>query len=120
MKVKGIAIYDFDLKLEWLFKSPKEFFQSGEEEPYGFKLIRGNNINEIYFVNLCDYPLVSTFLKKKINTINFHFWYKAIKRIGKGNFATVYLVENRENGFQYAVKAFLKETIFAQKKGKVS
>lgn len=51
--------------------------------------------------------------------MNFHFWYKAIKKIGKGNFATVYLVESKETGFQYAVKAFLKDTLYTQKKGRV-
>lgn len=74
---------------------------------------------ELSFVDIDDYGLVSQFLRKKINILNFHFWYKAIKKIGKGNFAAVYLVESRETGFNYAVKAFLKETLYAQKKGRV-
>lgn len=113
-----MAYYDFDLKLEWLFNDQKSEYTMNEV-PFGFKLIRGNDIIELWFNNIEDYHTLSPFLRKKLNILNFHFWYKAIKKIGKGNFATVYLVESRETGFEYAVKAFLKETINTQKKGKV-
>lgn len=34
--------------------------------------------------------------------------------IGKGSFARVYLVENKDNLSQYAVKAFSKEYLLSQ------
>lgn len=45
---------------------------------------------------------------------NFHEKFNAIKMIGKGSFAWVYLVENKETMKQFAVKAFAKEYIFSQ------
>jgi calcium-dependent protein kinase len=38
--------------------------------------------------------------------------FKAHKKIGKGNFASVYLAERHEDGKFFAVKAFSKETAY--------
>lgn len=46
----------------------------------------------------------------------FHEEYKAIKMIGRGSFAKVYLVESKSNGKSYAVKAFTKESIIISNK----
>ena len=116
--MKGVSFFEFDLKLEWLFHHPTEEFDPNNT-PFGFKLVRGHDVSELYFMETTDFQLVSQFLRKKLNIMNFHYWYKAIKKIGKGNFATVYLVESKETGFQYAVKAFLKDTLYTHKKGKV-
>lgn len=51
---------------------------------------------------------------------NFHEKYNAIKMIGKGSFARVYLVENKDTLEQFAVKAFAKEYLLSQQKGKES
>lgn len=40
--------------------------------------------------------------------------------IGKGSFARVYLVEDKETKLKYAVKAFSKEYLLSQSKGKES
>jgi serine/threonine protein kinase len=48
------------------------------------------------------------FLETKINQRGFHELFKPIKKIGKGNFASVYLVIKHEDGKKYAVKAFSK------------
>lgn len=40
--------------------------------------------------------------------------------IGKGSFARVYLVEDKETKIKYAVKAFSKEYLLSQQKGKES
>lgn len=40
--------------------------------------------------------------------------------IGKGSFARVYLVEEKETKARYAVKAFSKEYLLSQPKGRES
>ena len=51
---------------------------------------------------------------------DFHNKFNTLKMIGKGSFARVYLVQNKENGRRYAVKAFSKEYLLSQNKGKES
>lgn len=59
-------------------------------------------------------------LGPKINQRGFHQLFKPIKKIGKGNFASVYLVQKFEDDRKYAVKAFSKEGTFSQENGKES
>lgn len=59
-------------------------------------------------------------LAKKLNQRGFHELFKPIKKIGKGNFASVYLVIKHEDAKKYAVKAFSKEGTFSEEKGKES
>lgn len=47
-------------------------------------------------------------LKKHLNQKGFHEAFKPIKKIGKGNFASVYLAEKIQDKKKYAVKAFSK------------
>lgn len=61
-----------------------------------------------------------TYLESKLNQRGFHELFKPIKKIGKGNFASVYLVIRHEDGKKYAVKAFSKEATFSEDKGKES
>lgn len=51
---------------------------------------------------------------------NFHEKYEAIKMIGKGSFARVYLVEDKVSLAQFAVKAFSKEYLMNQTNGRES
>lgn len=44
--------------------------------------------------------------------------FRPMRKLGKGNFATVYEVERLEDGKKYAVKAFSKNTCFSTPKGK--
>jgi serine/threonine protein kinase len=53
-----------------------------------------------------------------MNQRNFHQVFKPIKKIGKGNFASVYLVTKYEDKQLYAVKAFSKENEYADDRGK--
>lgn len=48
------------------------------------------------------------YLGSKLNQRGFHELFKPIKKVGKGNFASVYLVIKHEDGKKYAVKAFSK------------
>ena len=47
--------------------------------------------------------------KKKLNQKGFHELYKPWKKLGKGNFATVFSARKCENNNVYAVKALSKE-----------
>lgn len=44
--------------------------------------------------------------------------FKPIKKLGKGNFASVYEVERLTDSKKFAVKAFSKQNTFAAKNGK--
>ena len=48
--------------------------------------------------------------------VTFHDEYKALKMIGRGSFAKVYLVESKSTGKSYAVKAFTKESVILSNK----
>ena len=61
-----------------------------------------------------------TALSKVFIQSNFHIRFDAIKMIGKGSFARVYLVEDKVTREQFAVKAFSKEYLLSQSKGKES
>lgn len=43
---------------------------------------------------------------------DFHDFFKPIKKIGKGNFASVYLAQDLKKNRQVAIKAFMKEIAF--------
>lgn len=51
---------------------------------------------------------------------NFHEKFQTVKAIGKGSFAKVYLVFNKDTKERFAVKAFSKEQLLAQPKGRDS
>jgi hypothetical protein len=56
----------------------------------GFKFFHDDSYEEVYRTD--DQVLMQRLreiLKKKVNQSNFHDFYKAIKKIGKGNFASV-------------------------------
>lgn len=59
-------------------------------------------------------------LSKKINRKGFHEMFKPLKKLGKGNFASVYEVERVTDHAKFAVKAFSKQTCFNAKNGKDS
>jgi serine/threonine protein kinase len=46
--------------------------------------------------------------------------FKPIRKLGKGNFATVYEAERATDKVKFAVKAFSKEACFSAKNGKES
>lgn len=57
-------------------------------------------------------------LETMINRRGFHNLFKPMKKIGKGNFASVYLAESIEGKKMVAVKAFSKEATYSQDKGR--
>jgi serine/threonine protein kinase len=52
-------------------------------------------------------------LNRYLNQKGFHSQFKPIKKLGKGNFATVYQVIRIEDGKKLAVKAFSKANTFS-------
>jgi len=87
--LKGVCFFDFDLRLEWLYHSSKE---KVFDKLYGFKLLRANDTCELQSANEDNLKELSSFLNRKLNLLNFHTHYKAIKKIGKGNFASVKII----------------------------
>lgn len=79
----------------------------------GFKLLQEQNQSEVCFY-VSDQNLLMKWigaLKSHFNQYGFHQQFKAIRRVGKGQFATVFEVENLENGEHLAVKAFSKASL---------
>lgn len=86
------------------------------------------NIRFIKNMKYCDFILADEkefkewkrHLSKVFIQSDFHTKFNAIKMIGKGSFARVYLVEDKDTLVKYAVKAFSKEYLLSQAKGKES
>lgn len=90
-ELKAVAFFDFELRLEWLYQATKEK-QLGKL--FGFKLVRHSDTVEL---DSSDEPFLKKligFLQNKINLCGFHDHYKPMKKIGKGNFATVTFILN--------------------------
>lgn len=51
-------------------------------------------------------------LLTRVTRRDFHDFFKPLKKIGRGNFATVYLADDLRKNRQVAVKAFMKEVAF--------
>jgi|JI9StandDraft_2_1071091.scaffolds.fasta_scaffold91976_2 hypothetical protein len=105
-KGKHYMPFDFDLKFGFQTSPPSIFFEKGQEK--------------VMFTLKSDQDLQTwrEALKDRINQRGFHEQFKPKKKIGKGNFASVYLAEKLETGRNYAVKAFSKEAAYSEDKGK--
>lgn len=117
--LKGVCFYDFDLRVEILYHSSKSA-QKLSDQVYGLKLTRKNDSMQIHSQNKEVLNTLIQYFRSRVNLSNFHAHYKAIKKIGKGNFASVYLVESTQTCESFAVKAFSKELVYEEEKGKVS
>ena len=103
---KAYLPFDFDLKFAFELSPPSITFEKGEQK--GVYVLRSGH----------DLQQWREILKAKINQRGFHEQFKPKKKIGKGNFASVYLAEKLEDGKSYAVKAFSKEAAYSEDKGK--
>lgn len=83
---------------------------------FGFSLTKNGNTFEFTTKEENVAKRWITELKAICVLSTFHDEYKAIKMIGKGSFAKVYLVESKSTGKNYAVKAFTKESIIISNK----
>jgi len=88
-----------------------------DENPnFGFSITKNATTFTFYH---SDKQVIDTWyeaLKKICVLTTFHDDYKAIKMIGRGSFAKVYLVESKTTGKSFAVKAFTKETMAVSNK----
>jgi serine/threonine protein kinase len=83
---------------------------------HGFMVTKNGNSYEFYST---DKQTVDDWIKvlRSICVVtDFHKEYKAIKMIGQGGFAKVYLVKSSSNNERYAVKAFTKDNLIAKNK----
>lgn len=84
--------------------------------PHGFSVSK-NGTNYEFFSS--DKGVIDSWinaLKGVCVLLTFHDDYKALKMIGRGSFAKVYLVESKANSKMYAVKAFTKESLIISNK----
>lgn len=88
--------FDFDLKFGFKAESKEIYFEKGDTK-LTYQLQSEEDLNQW-----------RNSLKLRINQRGFHEQFKALDKIGKGNFASVYLVEKHEDKTRYAVKAFSK------------
>ena len=56
----------------------------------------------------------------RLHQKGFHERFKPLRKLGKGNFATVYEVQRFFDKKKFAVKAFSKQTCFSANRGKQS
>ena len=85
----------------------------------GIRFIADNfKSKEFYTESLTDIDKWENELAKLINQRGFNISFKAMRKLGKGNFASVYLGERLKDGKQFAIKAFAKEATYSQENGK--
>jgi calcium-dependent protein kinase len=87
---------------------------------FSIRLIKNMKFTEVYTSDETTFLQWMDVLKTIVIQTDFHANYDVIKMLGKGSFARVYLAQCRATGEQFAVKAFSKEYIESQDKGKES
>lgn len=95
-------LFDFDLKFGFKQDTKEVFFEKGDTK-LTYQMASDEDLETLRIV-----------LKLKLNQRGFHEQFKALDKIGKGNFASVYLVEKHEDKNRYAVKAFSKEAAYSE------
>lgn len=90
------------------------------KDMFSIRLIKNMKFTEVYTEDEDTFITWMEVLKTIVIQTDFHANYDVIKMLGKGSFARVYLAQSRSTGEQFAVKAFSKEYIESQDKGKDS
>jgi len=80
-----------------------------DDQNYSFSVSRNGNTYKFFSADKKTIENWATALRQVCVLTNFHEEYKALKMIGKGSFAKVYLVESKITKKHFAVKAFTKE-----------
>lgn len=71
-------------------------------------MLEGYQSQQFFSQNVKELEKWEVELRKYMNQFNFHELFKAEKRLGKGNFATVYLGIQLKDNKKMAIKAFGK------------
>ena len=87
---------------------------------YQIMFIRNMRYIKLFTIDRDHFFKWKEYLCRVFLQCDFHSKFHTIKMIGKGSFARVYLVQNKDNHKKYAVKAFSKEYLLSQNKGKES
>jgi len=100
-----------------LTNSQLRVIQSDSSTPvHGFSITKNTVKHEFFAEEGQTVEIWVNALKHVCVMHNFHEEYKAVKMIGKGSFAKVYLVESKSNAKNFAVKAFTKESLVISNK----
>ncbi|CAD8061600.1 unnamed protein product [Paramecium primaurelia] len=83
-------------------------------------IIRLSRNGKYIDLKLEDYTILKNLLNYRCLQSTFHDEFGVTKMIGKGSFAKVYLATKKSTGINYAVKAFNKEFMLEQFKGRES
>jgi serine/threonine protein kinase len=100
-----------------------EYFTENESQEnvhYVIRFIKNMKYCDFLLKDKIKFDIWKSHLTKVFIQSDFHCKFNAVKMIGKGSFARVYLVENKETGEKFAVKAFAKDYLSSQAKGKES
>lgn len=92
--------------------------------PFGtyhcFRFVRNMKFVDLFCDNDVHFNEWREHLSRVFIQCDFHTKFNTIKMIGKGSFARVYLIENKKTKRTFAVKAFSKEYLLSQPKGRES
>ena len=108
------------MKLAWVRNEYlTEGHPSNKAYKYGIRFIKNMKYSDLWLKEESDFKKWKEALSQVCLQSDFHSKFSAIKMIGKGSFARVYLVEDKEKKNRFAVKAFSKDYLLSQNKGKV-
>lgn len=112
-KVRGV------MNIKWV-RTETIVEESEKEKRYCFRFIKNMKYSDFFVQDEKLFREWKIYLSQIFIQSDFHTKFTAIKMIGKGSFARVYLAEDKETKMRYAVKAFSKEYLLSQSKGKES
>ncbi len=94
--------------------------ESEKDKRFCLRFIKNMKYCDFWIPEEAEFKAWKVALSKVFIQSDFHVKFNAIKMIGKGSFARVYLVEDKETKRKFAVKAFSKEYLLSQSKGRES
>ena len=112
-KIRGVMDTNW-VRVEYIVE------ENEKEKRFCIRFIKNMKYCDFWISDDNDFRNWKQALTKVFIQSDFHVKFNAIKMIGKGSFARVYLVEDKETKAKFAVKAFSKEYLLSQSKGKES
>jgi serine/threonine protein kinase len=112
-KIRGVMETDW-VRVEFIVE------ENEKDKRFCVRFIKNMKYCDFWIVDEAEFKEWKKALSLVFIQSDFHVKFNAIKMIGKGSFARVYLVEDKETKEKFAVKAFSKEYLLSQSKGKES